>query len=37
MSWAVATGVIAGMGDGTLAPRGTATRAQFAAVLMRLA
>ena len=35
MNWAVAKGLITGMGDGTLAPRGTATRAQVATILMR--
>lgn len=33
--WAVSTGIIYGMGDGTLAPQGSATRAQVAAMLMR--
>jgi hypothetical protein len=35
MSWAVAEGLIQGMGDGTLNPCGTATRAQVATILMR--
>ena len=35
MNWAVANGLIAGMGDGTVAPRATATRAQIASILMR--
>ena len=35
MNWAIATGLITGMEDGTLAPRGTATRAQIATILMR--
>ena len=35
MRWAVSTGVISGMGDGVLAPRNSATRAQVAAILMR--
>ena len=35
MRWAVSTGLIGGMGDGTLAPRGNATRAQVATILMR--
>ena len=35
MQWAVGKGLINGMGDGTLAPRDTATRAQVAAILMR--
>ncbi len=35
LEWAVAEGLINGMGNGTLAPQGTTTRAQAAAVLMR--
>ena len=35
--WAVEKGLINGMGDGTLAPRGDSTRAQIAAILMRFA
>lgn len=35
MRWAVSTGIIGGMGDGTLAPQGSATRAQVATMLMR--
>ena len=35
LSWAVAMGLIRGMGDGTLAPQGRATRAQAAAILQR--
>ena len=35
MNWAVANGLITGMGDGTVAPRATATRAQIAMILMR--
>lgn len=35
LSWAVAMGLIRGMGDGTLAPQGRATRAQTAAILQR--
>ncbi|MBQ7872323.1 MAG: S8 family serine peptidase [Oscillospiraceae bacterium] len=35
MNWAVANGLITGMGDGTVAPRATATRAQIATILMR--
>lgn len=35
MEWAVAEGLINGVGNDTLAPQGTATRAQVAAVLMR--
>lgn len=37
MSWAVAEGIINGMGDNTLAPKGTATRAECAAVIQRFA
>jgi hypothetical protein len=35
MSWAVAEGLITGVTDDTLAPAGTATRAQVATILMR--
>ncbi|MCI8538899.1 MAG: S-layer homology domain-containing protein [Oscillospiraceae bacterium] len=35
MSWAVGSGLISGMGDNILAPGGSATRAQVAAILMR--
>ena len=35
MAWAVESGIITGMTDTTLAPQGTATRAQCAAMLMR--
>lgn len=35
MRWAVGTGLIAGMDDGTLAPQGSATRAQAATIFMR--
>ena len=35
MRWAVETGLISGMGDGTLNPQGNATRAQLATILMR--
>ena len=35
MAWAVASGLIKGMGNNTLAPRGTAIRAQVAMVLYR--
>lgn len=35
MNWAVGTGLFGGMGDGTLAPQGRATRAQVATILMR--
>ena len=34
MRWAVAVGVLGGKADGTLAPRGTATRAQTAKMLV---
>ena len=37
MAWAVDAGLITGMGDGTLAPQGSATRAQTAVILMRFA
>ena len=33
LSWAVGSGIIAGVGSNTLSPRGTATRAQMAAML----
>lgn len=35
MAWAVAEGIINGMGDGTLNPNGNASRAQVAAILQR--
>ncbi|MGN1001197.1 MAG: S-layer homology domain-containing protein [Oscillospiraceae bacterium] len=35
MRWAVETGLIGGMDDGTLNPQGSATRAQLATILMR--
>lgn len=35
MSWAVGTGLLSGMGNGTVAPGGQATRAQMAAILAR--
>ena len=35
LQWAVAQGVINGMGDGTLAPKGMATRAQVAQMMMK--
>lgn len=35
MSWAVGTGLISGMGNGTIAPASTATRAQAATILQR--
>lgn len=35
LSWAVAEGLIQGMGDGEVAPNATATRAQIATILMR--
>ena len=37
ITWALSEGILAGMGDGALAPQGTATRAQAAAMLMRFA
>lgn len=37
MSWAVANGIIGGMGDGTVAPQGNATRAQVATIMERFA
>lgn len=35
MRWSVETGLISGMGDGSLNPQGNATRAQVAVILMR--
>ena len=35
VTWALGEGILTGMGDGILAPQGTATRAQAAAMLMR--
>lgn len=35
MTWAVGMGLVSGMGDGTVAPAGSATRAQVATILMR--
>ena len=35
MRWAVSTGIISGMSDGTQAPQSSATRAQVATMLMR--
>lgn len=35
LEWAVAEGIITGMGNGTLAPQGTTTRAQAATMIMR--
>ena len=35
MRWAVGEGIVSGMGGGILAPKGQATRAQVAAMLMR--
>lgn len=37
MQWACGAGIIKGMGDGSLAPQGYATRAQLAAILYRFA
>lgn len=34
--WAIAQGIIGGMGDSTLAPQGNATRAQVATILYRI-
>ena len=34
--WAVGEGIVNGVGDGRLAPKGTATRAQTAALICRL-
>ena len=36
MLWAVKSGIISGMGDGTLNPKGSATRAQIASIMTRL-
>ncbi len=35
IAWAVGTGLINGMGDGSVAPQGSATRAQVAAIVQR--
>ena len=35
MAWAVGNGIVGGMTADTLAPSGTATRAQFATILQR--
>ena len=35
LAWAVSEGLVNGMGDNTLQPVGTATRAQTATILMR--
>jgi hypothetical protein len=35
VQWAVETGLITGTTDTTLSPKGTATRAQVATILMR--
>lgn len=37
MSWCVDNSILIGMGDGSLCPQGTATRAQLAAMVSRLA
>jgi hypothetical protein len=37
VEWAVGAEIIKGMGDGTVAPRGTATRAQVAQMLYNMA
>ena len=36
MNWAVSEGIINGMGDGTVAPQGTVTRAQGAQILYNM-
>ena len=36
LSWAIANHIVSGTNNGTLNPTGTATRAQFATILMRL-
>ena len=36
ISWAVATGLVAGVGNNRLAPQDTATRAEIATILARL-
>ena len=36
MAWAVSQGLISGKGNGILDPDGTATRAEVAAIFMRL-
>lgn len=35
MSWAAGAGLISGMGNNTIVPQGSATRAQFAVMLMQ--
>lgn len=35
VQWAVAEGLMSGMGNGTLAPQGTATRAEVSSIMMR--
>ena len=35
MAWAISNGIVTGVGDNTLAPKNTATRAQIAAILQR--
>ena len=35
MKWAVGNGLLQGTSDGIISPRGTATRAQFAQIIMR--
>ncbi len=35
MQWAVGSGIVSGMGNGTLNPKGTATRAQVASMIKR--
>ena len=36
LTWAVETGLITGMSDNTLNPKGNATRAQVATIIQRL-
>ena len=36
MNWCVAAGLINGMSETTLGPKGTSTRAQVATIIMRL-
>ena len=36
MAWAVENGIVSGFGDGRIGPKGQATRAQVAQILMNL-
>ena len=36
LAWAVENNIISGMQDGTVAPKGTAVRAQIASIIMRM-